>query len=47
MNDGNGEEAAKEEDEYEEEILTRRKACQVRQCKKIKLEVLQMQNNLL
>ena len=34
MNDGNGEEAANEEDEYEEEeILTKRKACQVRQCK--------------
>ena len=34
MNDGNGEESANEEDEYEEEQrLTRRKACQVRQCK--------------
>ena len=34
MNDGNGEEAANEEDEYEEEeTLTRRKACQVRHFK--------------
>ena len=34
MKDGNGDEAAKEEDEYEEdERLTKRKACQVRQCK--------------
>ena len=34
MNDGNDEEAANEEDEYEEEeILTKRKACQVRKFK--------------
>ena len=34
MNDGNGDDAANEEDEYEEkERLTKRKACQVRQCK--------------
>ena len=34
MNDGNGEEAANEEDECEEEEkLTKRIACQLRQCK--------------
>ena len=34
MNDGNGEEATNEENEYgEEEILTKGKACQVRQYK--------------
>ena len=34
MNDVNGEEAANEEDEYEEgERLTKRKACRVRQTK--------------
>ena len=48
INNVKDEEAANEEDEYEEEErLTKRKACQVPQCKKIKLEVLQMQKTCL
>ena len=40
MNDGDGEEAANEEEEYEEgERPTKRKACQVRQCKNNKSHV--------
>ena len=40
MNDGNGEEAANEDGEYrEEERLTKRKACQVRQCKNNKFNL--------
>ena len=40
MNDGDGKEAANEEEEYEErERPTKRKACQVRQCKKNKSNV--------
>ena len=36
MNDGDGKEAANEEKEYEGERPTKRKACQVRQCKNSK-----------
>ena len=40
MNDGDGEEAANEEEEYEEgERPTKRKVCQVRQCKNNKSNV--------
>ena len=40
MNDGDGEKAANEEEEYEEgERPTKRKACQVRQCKNNKSNV--------
>ena len=40
MNDGDGEEAANEEEEYEEgESPTKRKACQERQCKNNKSNV--------
>ena len=40
MNDGDGEEAANKEEEYEEgERPTKRKACQVRQCKSNKSNV--------